>query len=140
MREARVATVQESAGVRQKKRHWGLIAFGALVVLPIAIFALYTWTTLAYVYSSGERVGYVQKFSRKGVVCKTWEGELTVVTQPGIPPSTFVFTVRDDSVAKAINTVLGKRVALAYHQHKGVPTSCFGETEYYVDGVKDAPL
>jgi hypothetical protein len=116
------------------------MAIGVLVVLPLVLFALYTWTTLAYVYSTGERVGYVQKFSRKGVVCKTWEGELTVVTQPGIPPSTFTFTVRDDSVASAINTVLGKRVALSYQQHKGVPTSCFGETEYYVNGVKDAPM
>jgi hypothetical protein len=129
-----------AAAGKPRKRHWGLIAFLVLVVLPIVLIALYTWTTLSYVYSSGERVGYVQKFSRKGVVCKTWEGELTVVTQPGIPPSTFTFTVRDDSVAKAINTVLGKRVALSYQQHKGVPTSCFGETEYYVNGVKDAPL
>jgi hypothetical protein len=134
--------MQDSAapGAKPKKRHWGWIAFGGLVVLPIAIIALYTWSTLAYVYSSGERVGYVQKFSRKGIVCKTWEGELTVVTQPGIPPSTFDFTVRDDSVARAINTVLGKRVALSYTQHKGVPTSCFGDTEYYVTGVKDSPL
>jgi hypothetical protein len=134
--------MQESAapGGKQKKRHWRLIAFGVLVVLPIAVFVLYTWTALAYVYSTGERVGYVQKFSRKGVVCKTWEGELTVVTQPGIPPSTFTFTVRDDAVARAINGVLGKRVALSYQQKKGVPTSCFGETEYWVDGVKDAPM
>jgi hypothetical protein len=123
-----------------KNRHWGLMAFGVLVVLPIVLLALYTWATLSYVYSSGERVGYVQKFSRKGVVCKTWEGELTVVTQPGIPPSTFTFTVHNDSVAKAINAVLGKRVAVSYQQHKGVPTSCFGETEYYVSAVKDAPL
>ncbi|HWZ59716.1 MAG TPA: hypothetical protein VNW46_12135 [Gemmatimonadaceae bacterium] len=125
---------------RHKSRHWGLIAFGALVVLPAAFIALYTWATLSWTYSSGERVGYVQKFSQKGYVCKTWEGELTVVTQPGIPPTTFAFTVRDDSVAAAINAQLGKRVALEYRQHKGVPTSCFGETEYYVSGVKPAGL
>jgi hypothetical protein len=138
-----MSTTQDPAvapGGKHKKRHWGLIAFGALIVLPAALIALYTWTALSYTYSSGERVGYVQKFSRKGIVCKTWEGELTVVTQPGIPPSTFAFTVRDDSVAAALNAVLGKRVTVAYRQHKGVPTSCFGETEYYVDGLKEAPL
>jgi hypothetical protein len=85
-------------------------------------------------------VGYVQKFSQKGYVCKTWEGELTVVTQPGIPPTTFTFTVRDDSVAAALNAQLGKRVALEYKQHKGLPTSCFGETEYFVDGIRPAGL
>jgi hypothetical protein len=132
--------MQDAAVPVKKKRHWGLIAFGVLVVLPIAVLALYTWSTLAYVYSSGQRVGYVQKFARKGVVCKTWEGDLTVVTQPGIPPTTFSFTVRDDSVAKAINNVLGKRVTLSYQQHKGVPTSCFGDTEYWVSGVTDAPM
>jgi len=87
-------------------------------------------------YSSGERAGYVQKFSRKGWVCKTWEGELAMVAVPGSMPEKFYFTVRNDSVAALINQSLGKRVALHYNQHKGVPTSCFGETEYFVSDVK----
>jgi hypothetical protein len=134
--------MQEPAapGGKRKKRHWGLIAIGVLVVLPAVSIALFTWAALNWTYSSGERVGYVQKFSQKGVVCKTWEGELTVVTQPGIPPTTFAFTVPSDSVAAKINAVLGKRVALEYKQHKGIPTSCFGETEYYVYGVRDAAM
>ena len=48
----------------------------------------------------------------------------------------FFFTVRDDSVAARVNQTMGKRVALTYKQHKGIPTSCFGETEYFVVDVK----
>jgi hypothetical protein len=108
----------------------------AVLVTPIVIFGLYTWGALTWSYSSGERAGYVQKFSRKGWICKTWEGELAIVSMPGTMAEKFFFTVRDDAIAGRINQTLGKRVALSYKQHKGIPTSCFGETEYFVVDVK----
>jgi hypothetical protein len=116
-------------------RKYKFIIAGVLLV-PALAFALYTWTTLTWSYSKGERAGYVQKFSKKGWICKTWEGELAMVSLPGAMPEKFYFSVRDDSVAARINQSLGKRVALTYNQHKGVPTSCFGETEYFVADVK----
>ena len=108
----------------------------AVPIVLVLLVALYTWSALTWTYSSGERAGYVQKFSKKGWVCKTWEGELALVSIPGTMSEKFYFTVRDDSVAALINQGLGKRVALSYKQHKGIPTSCFGETEYFVGGVK----
>ncbi|PYP73476.1 MAG: hypothetical protein DMD41_05680 [Gemmatimonadetes bacterium] len=107
-----------------------------IVVAPVLLLVLYTWSSLSWSYSAGERAGYVQKFSKKGWVCKTWEGELAMVSIPGTTPEKFYFTVRDDAVAQRINQSLGKRVAISYHQHKGVPSSCFGETEYFVSDVK----
>jgi hypothetical protein len=112
------------------------LIIAAAIVTPLLLLVLYTWSTLSWSYSSGERAGYVQKFSRKGWVCKTWEGELAMVAVPGSTPEKFYFTVRSDSVAALINQSLGKRVALHYDQHTGVPTSCFGETEYFVSDVK----
>ncbi len=112
------------------------LIIAAAIVTPLLLLVLYTWSALTWSYSSGERAGYVQKFSRKGWVCKTWEGELAMVAVPGSMPEKFYFTVRNDSVAGLINQSLGKRVALHYNQHKGVPTSCFGETEYFVSDVK----
>jgi hypothetical protein len=97
---------------------------------------LYTWSALHLSYSEGERAGYVQKFSHKGWICKTWEGELAMVNLPGAMPEIFAFTVRDPRVAEQVNQTLGQRVALHYEQHKGVPTSCFGETDYFVTGVR----
>jgi hypothetical protein len=94
--------------------------------------AAYTWATLNWSYSSGERAGYVQKFSNRGFICKTWEGELAMVSMPGTMSEKFLFTVRNDVVAQTINANLGKKVALKYEQHIGLPTSCFGETEYFV--------
>ncbi len=112
------------------------LIIAAVLIVPVIVFALYTWTALTWSYSSGERDGYVQKFSKKGWICKTWEGELALVSIPGTMSEKFYFTVRDDSVAARINENVGKRVALTYRQHKGIPTSCFGETEYFVAGVK----
>lgn len=107
-----------------------------IIVVPVLGFALYTWSALTFTYSRGERAGYVQKFSKKGWLCKTWEGELAMVSMPGTMSEKFLFTVRDDKVADYINNSLGKRVALSYQQHVGIPTTCFGETEYFVTAVK----
>lgn len=107
-----------------------------LALVAAGIFALWAWITLSYDYSEGERAGYVQKFSNKGWICKTWEGELAMVNLPGAMPEIFRFSVRDDAVAEEINASMGQRVTLHYEQHIGVPTSCFGETDYYVTEVR----
>jgi hypothetical protein len=95
----------------------------------------WTWATLHVSYSTGERVGYIQKISKKGWVCKTWEGELAMLNQPGVPAQIFNFTVRDETIAQNILKIAGQRVALTYEQHRGIPTSCFGETEYFITNV-----
>lgn len=112
------------------------LIIAGVIALPIVLFALFTWSSLSWVYSEGDRAGYVQKFSKMGWLCKTWEGELSMVALPGSTPEKFYFTVKSDSVATLINSSLGKRVAIHYQQHKGVPTSCFGLTEYYVTNVR----
>jgi hypothetical protein len=108
-----------------------------LLVLAIAVLALYGFLATSWSYSSGERAGYVQKFSKKGWVCKTWEGEIAMANLPGAMPELFAFTVRDENVAARINEQLGARVVLRYEQHLGLP-SCFGETQYWVTGVRRA--
>jgi hypothetical protein len=102
----------------------------------LALFFAWAWVTLHWSYSSGERAGFMQKFSNKGWLCKTWEGELSLVALPGAAPEKFIFTVRDDAVATLINQLIGQRVALTYEQHKGIPSSCFGETDYFVTDIK----
>lgn len=111
-------------------------AFWVFVVGSLLVFAAYTWVMLRFSYSNGERAGYVQKFSRKGWVCKTWEGELAMATLPGSIPEVFAFTVWDDAVATRINAQMGQRVVLHYQEKVGLPTSCFGETRHIVDGLK----
>jgi hypothetical protein len=122
--------------VRSRKRRWKLWLTLLFLVLPILVMATYTWASLHYAYSSGERVGYIQKISQKGWLCKTWEGELAMTTVPGTAPQIFPFSVRDDATARQIQQSAGQRIALSYDQHKGVPSSCFGETEYFVTGVR----
>lgn len=106
-----------------------------LLLIPVLLFALYTWAALSWVYSSGERVGYVQKLSEKGFVCKTFEGELVLVSMPGTQAEKFLFTVKNQAIANKINESIGKRVSLTYEEHKGIPSSCFGETSYFVQKV-----
>jgi len=109
------------------------------VVLPLAVLlalvVLYFWAALRWSYSSGERAGWVQKLSNKGWVCKTWEGELALVSLPGTTPEKFLFTIRDDAVAAEVTRAMGKRVSLHYEEKVGLPGSCFGDTRYYVSGI-----
>lgn len=107
-----------------------------VVVLPLLGLAAYTWAVLTWSFSSGERAGYVQKLSRKGWLCKTWEGEMVLVSMPGTVAEKFPFTVRSDAIARQINDSIGAKVALTYEQHIGIPTTCFGETGYFVSAVK----
>lgn len=111
----------------------------ALIVLAVLLLAGagWVWLTLHWSYAEGERTGYVQKLSKKGWICKTWEGEVALVTMPGAIPDKFEFTVTDESVAAQINAHAGKRVVLHYRQHKFIPTACFGDTEYFIDSIRE---
>lgn len=102
-----------------------------LIVAMFALFAGYVMIVLNWSYSKGERIGYVQKFSQKGWLCKTWEGELQMLPVPGALPEKFLFSVRDKALIGKINSSMGKKLALSYEQHIGIPTSCLGETEYF---------
>jgi len=115
----------------------GLLKYAMWTILiTIVLFVFYTWASLNWVYSSGERAGYVQKISLRGYVCKTWEGELILVSMPGTQAEKFLFTVQDNNVAKKVNASLGKRVKIFYEEHKGIPSSCFGETAYFVQDIQ----
>ncbi|MEO6068166.1 MAG: hypothetical protein ABJB33_01045 [Gemmatimonadota bacterium] len=109
-----------------------------LVVLPVLFITLWIWVALHWSYSEGERAGTLQKFSRKGWLCKTWEGELQISTIPGSAPILWEFSVRDDIVANQLAEAVAHngRVALEYEEHRGVPSSCFGETPYFVIGMR----
>ena len=108
-----------------------------LIVGALALFSLYIYIALNWSYSSGERAGFLQKVSHKGWICKTWEGELSLVAMPGAAPEKFLFTVRDEAIAQKVSAAAGKRVTLNYEQHKGLPSSCFGDTDYFVVDVKE---
>jgi hypothetical protein len=122
-----------------RRRRWPWILVAGVVLLPALIFAAWAAITLNYSYADdGQRAGYLQKLSRKGWICKTWEGELAMVNIPGAAQERFAFTVRSDSIAQVLSKMIGARVSLTYEQHKGVPGSCFGDTEYYVKDVRPA--
>jgi hypothetical protein len=115
----------------------------AVLVGIVMLVVGYFWVVPSWNYSTGERAGWVQKLSRKGWLCKTWEGELAMVSMPGAAPEKFYFTVWDDAVAGELNKVMGQRVSLHYEEKVGLPTSCFGETRHYVTrvtAVEELPL
>ena len=111
------------------------VAIATLLSILMAT-AGFTWGALHWTYSDGQRAGYVQKLARRGWLCKTWEGEMSLVTVPGTVADKFRFTVRDDAVANRLNVSAGERVALHYEQHKLIPSSCFGETGYFVTDAR----
>ena len=118
------------------RKHPLLITLVVLIALPLLIFTLWAGVTLNYTYSSGDRAGFLQKISKRGWICKTWEGELQLSAIPGSQPEKFLFTTRSDSLAAVMQKLSGQRVVLDYKQHIGIPGTCFGDTEYFVVGVR----
>ena len=127
-------TAQTPSGSGRKKAL--VLVLAGLVIVPALVFAAWSAITLTYSFSSGERAGYMQKLSHKGWICKTYEGELQMTNIPGSAPEKFVFTVRDPAVAKQLDVLSGEHVSLTYDEHKGVPSSCFGDTQYFVTGAR----
>ena len=123
---------------RKWSRRWKWILV-LVLLLPVLIVALYTTVALSWAYSEGQRAGYLQKFSRKGWLCKTWEGELALTTVPGVAPTMWNFTVRNEATARQVNLAIGRRVVMYYQEHRGVPTTCFGDTPYFVDSIRIVP-
>jgi hypothetical protein len=121
---------------RRRRRKWPWVLLGVVVFVPALIVAAWTAITLNWSYARGTRTGYVQKFSKKGWLCKTWEGEIAMVNVPGAMQERFEFTVRNDSIASLLNRYQGQRVVIEYDQHRGIPSSCFGDTQYFVKGVR----
>jgi hypothetical protein len=116
-------------------RSWKLW-LATLLLAPILLFVIYTVSALNWSYSEGIRAGYLQKFSKKGWFCKTWEGELAQSIVPNVAPTIWTFTVRKETTARQLNLVLGRRVMLFYREHRGIPSHCFGDTNYFVDSVR----
>jgi hypothetical protein len=124
---------------RTIRRQEGLSLVTLMILILVVtglLFAAYIWAMLSWSYSSGERAGWVQKLSNKGYICKTWEGEMALVSLPGSMPEKFIFTVWDDKAAEKLHFLMGKRVSLHYEQHIWLPSSCFGETGYFVTDAK----
>ena len=125
----------QTATTPQRKSRLKWIIWAGL--LPLLIFAAYLAFVFNWSYSEGERAGYLQRFSNKGWLCKTYEGELAMTTVPGVAPILWDFTVRDQAVADQLNAMAGKRVVLNYEEHRGIPTTCFGETGHFVNSVRE---
>ena len=110
-----------------------LRAFFTLLAAALLIFALWTWAALSWSYSEGDRAGVLQKFSRKGWLCKTWEGEVAQFVVAGVAPQIWTFSVRDGNVAAQLSKQVGEKLQMHYTEHRGVPTSCFADTSYFVE-------
>jgi hypothetical protein len=118
-------------GIKRRGRFGRFVVI--LLVLVLVIGALWTWFSLSWAYSEGERAGILQKFSKKGWICKTYEGELALYVVGGVAPQLWYFSARDDKVAEQLAGAVGSQVRIHYTEHRGVPTSCFAETANFAE-------
>lgn len=121
------------------RRKWPYVVVAVVLLVPLLLLTAWTEIALHWSYSKGDRPGFLQKFSEKGWICKTWEGELSMVNLAGQSQEKWSFTVRSDSLAKEITKAIGSHVALTYEEHRGVPGSCYGDTQYFVTAMKIIP-
>lgn len=123
--------VVEESAVRRGGRAGRILIL--VLVLVVLLAGLWTWFSLSWAYSEGERAGVLQKFSRKGWLCKTYEGELAQYVVGGVAPQIWYFSTRDEKLAKQFSSAVGDQIRLHYTEHRGVPTSCFAETSYFAE-------
>jgi hypothetical protein len=121
----------DGLAVRRRGRFGRMLLI--LLVLVVLLGALWTWFALSWSYSEGERAGVLQKFSKKGWVCKTYEGELALYVVGGVAPQIWYFSTRDEELAKHLYASVGNQIRLHYSEHRGLPTSCFAETPYFAE-------
>lgn len=129
-------TTASSPSAPPPRRSFVKRALWTLLLLVVVLGSAWTWVALNWAYSDGDRAGVLQKFSRKGWLCKTWEGELAQYVVAGVAPQIWEFSVRDPQVAQQMAAQVGEKVQLHYSEHKGVPTNCFAETAYFVERVQ----
>jgi hypothetical protein len=127
-----------------KKNGFNMIEDSMKKIICASVFAL---ALAGCSYSDGERYGTVTKFSKKGIFCKTWEGELVMggmrsrLSDDGnsstATANIFEFSVIDDSVVKKVREKLesGERATLIYEQEL-MPAICQRGTSYVITGVK----
>lgn len=123
----------ESVLETRRPRRWLLRLVLFLPLLALLIAGAWTWFTLGWSYSEGERAGVLQKFSRKGWICKTYEGELALYIVGGVAPEIWYFSTRDPDLARELSQSVGRSIRLHYSEHRGVPGNCFAETPYFAE-------
>jgi hypothetical protein len=130
---AEINNMVESAFDAHRPRRWLTRVLIGLPLLALVIGGAWTWFTLSWSYSEGERAGILQKISRKGWICKTYEGELALYIVGGVAPEIWYFSTRDPELAKELSKNVGRQIRLHYSEHRGVPGNCFAETPYFAD-------
>ena len=124
--------------VVKSSRRFGRFAL-YLLVAAVVVLIIWTFIALSYSYSEGNRAGLLQKFSKKGWVCKTWEGELALYVVGGVAPQIWYFSTRDDKLADQLSKAVGQNIQLHYSEHRGIPTSCFADTPYFAESFIGTP-
>ena len=124
----------DSAPPTKRRLRWPILL--GLLIIPLVLFTLYVGLAFSWSYSEGERAGVLQKFSKRGWICKTYEGELAMYVVGGVAPQIWDFSVRDEATAAELTRAVGRQVRLHYTEHPGLPTNCFGDTDYFVDGIE----
>jgi len=130
------ANPSRTAVVKKKMRKYLNIALAVIIL----IIGIYVYFSYFFIYSDGTRTGVLQKFSRKGTIFKTYEGELILssvksTNEVALASDRFIFSVSDNDVAKQIEQLQGENVDLHYKQtRKTFPWR--GETVFIVTSAK----
>jgi hypothetical protein len=117
--------------------------FFVILTLFLVISAIFVYVKYFYTYSDGYRAGLLQKFSHKGNLIKTYEGEMILSSVTGnsnvaIASEKFYFSVTDKKLADQLDTIQGQMVIVHYLQKNGT-LFWHGESPYLVDEVKRKP-
>ena len=108
-----------------------------LIVISLAVFIYFKYF---FTYSEGYRAGLLQKFSNKGMIFKTYEGEMILssvasTSEVALASEKFLFSVTNKDIVRQFDTLQGRNVIVHYDEKRGV-LFWRGDSRYLVDSVK----
>lgn len=133
--------MEQEPSVTPPRRRNIFLRIGCITTLVLLLgFGVFVWWRYYYTYSDGNRFGLLQKFSRRGNLFKTFEGELILSSVKGnqnitLASEKFYFSVTDEGVAQKMHEMQGQNVTVHYEQ-KNSAAFWRGDSEYIVDSVR----
>lgn len=114
-----------------------ILKWSAFIIL-LLLFGFIYWKYF-YTYSEGYRAGLLQKFSSKGTIFKTYEGEMILSSisssrDIAIASEKFYFTLTNKNLVRSFDTLQGENVIVHYKQKNGI-LFWRGDSDYLVDSI-----
>jgi hypothetical protein len=134
------STVTQKPGTLEVVKKKAKRIFYYVITLLVIVIGIWIYWAFFFTYSDGYRAGMLQKFSRKGTIFKTYEGEMILSSvqsnkNVALASEKFLFSVSNKAIAGQLEQMQGKTIVVHYtEKNNALPWR--GDSRYVVSSVK----